>query len=220
VPGSGAVERILAETEAVAARTFAAGASLLCLGGDHTIPYGPVRAAAAAFGPVGLIHLDSHQDSLDRETLPDRMVNHGTFATDLVNEGCVDPARSVQLYIRTTMANPAGHTIVHADEAIELGPDALADRVRGIVGDGPVYLSLDVDAVDPAFAPGCGTPCPGGPTSREVRRFLHRLAGMRVVAADLVEVCPPFDPAETTAVLAAFLGYDLLHLLAAGRAAR
>src|SRR4051794_28676662 len=110
VPGMGAVEAMLQTTEAAASEVFDSGASLLTLGGDHTIPYGPVRAAARRHGKVALVHLDSHQDSIDSDALPGaRMVNHGTFATDLVREGCVDGSRSAQLYIRTIMDNPGGY---------------------------------------------------------------------------------------------------------------
>ncbi len=221
IPGSGAVEAMLRETESVARKVFRSGASLLSLGGDHTLPYGPVRAAAQAFGPVALVHLDSHQDSLDGETMPGGpMVNHGTFATGLVKEGHIDPSRSAQLYIRTIMDNPAGYTIHYAEDARQLGPEELAARVRALAGDGPVYVSLDLDVVDPAFAPGVGTPAPGGPSSSEVRRFLKHLDGLDIVGADIVELNPPHDPAEVTAILAAFLSFDLLHLMGNARRRR
>ncbi len=221
VPGMGAVESLLQTTESAAADVFRSGASLLTLGGDHTLPYGPVRAAAKAFGKLALIHLDSHQDSLDSESLPGpRMVNHGTFATDLVREGHIDASRSAQLYIRTYLDNPAGYEIVYADDALDLGPRELAAKVVDLVGDAPVYISLDIDSIDPAYAPGCGTPCPGGPSSREVRQFLKCLDGLDVVAADIVELNPLFDPTQTTAILAAFLSFDLLHLMGSARRRR
>jgi agmatinase len=216
VPAAGAVETMIEQTQAAATEVFGAGASLLTLGGDHTIPYGPVRAAAEVFGPLAMIHLDSHQDSLDGEGL----INHGTFATALVNEGHINASRSAQLYIRTLMDNPAGYTIHYAEDARQLGPEELAAQVRALAGDGPVYLSLDIDAIDPAFAPGVGTPVPGGPSSSEVRRFLKGLDGLDIVAADIVELNPPHDPAEVTAILAAFLSFDLLHLLGNARRRR
>ena len=221
VPGTGAVESLLELTEAAAADVFAHGGSLLSLGGDHTLPYGPIRAAAKAFGKLAVVHLDSHQDSLDADALSDGgMVNHGTFATALVKEGHVDGARSTQLYIRTLMDNPGGYTIVYAEDALELGPRALAAQVAELAGDAPVYISLDIDAIDPAFAPGCGTPVPGGPSSAEVRRFLRALDGLDVVAADIVEINPAYDPTETTALVGAFLSFDLLHLMANARRRR
>ena len=149
-----------------------------------------------------------------------RMVNHGTFATELAKEGHVDPSRSAQIYVRTFMDNPAGYTIYYADEAIELGPEQLAAKIRDLAGGGPAYVSLDLDAIDPAFAPGVGTPCPGGPSSRETRQFLRSLDGLDLVAADIVELNPPFDPAQSTAILAAFLSFDLLHLMASARRGR
>ena len=215
IPGTGAVESLLEQSESVAAEVFGHGAGLLTLGGDHTLPYGPVRAAAKAFGPVAMIHLDSHQDSLDSAAFRGpRLINHGTFATDLVREGAIDSTRSTQLYIRTYLDNPGGYTIHYADDARELGPERLAESVRELVGDAPAYVSLDIDAVDPAFAPGVGTPVPGGPSSGEVRRFLRGLAGLDVVAADIVELNPAYDPAQSTAILAAFLSFDLLYLIA------
>ena len=217
IPGTGAVESLLEQSEAVASEVFGRGAGLLTLGGDHTLPYGPVRAAARAFGPLAMIHLDSHQDSLDTDAFEGpRLINHGTFATDLVREGAIDAGRSAQLYIRTYLDNPGGYTIHYAEDARELGPERLAASVRELAGDAPVYLSLDLDAVDPAFAPGVGTPVPGGPSSGEVRRFLHALDGLDVVAADIVELNPAYDPAQSTAVLAAFLSFDLLYLIAGG----
>jgi agmatinase len=221
LPGLGAVESLLEMSEAVALEIFQSGASLLSLGGDHTLPYGPVRAAAKVFGTLALIHLDSHQDSLDSDAMPGgRVLNHATFATDLVKEGAIDPARSAQVYIRTLMDNPCGYTIHYAEDARQLGPDKLAAQVRELVGDSPAYISLDIDAVDPAFAPGVGTQCPGGPTSSEVRRFLKGLNGLDIVAADIVELNPPYDPSQTTAILAANLSNDLLYLMGSARRRR
>ena len=210
---------MLQATEAVAAEIFKAGASLLTLGGDHTIPYGPVRAAAKRFGKLALIHLDSHQDSVDSETELGGVINHGTFATGLAKEGCIDLPRSSQLYIRTFLPETpgGGYAIVYANEALEMGPEKLAETVKMRVGDAPAYLSLDIDAVDAASAPGTGSPVPGGPTTGEVRRFLKGLEGIKLIAADLVEVNPLYDPTQVTAIAASFLALDLLYLMAAAR---
>jgi agmatinase len=222
IPGMGAVESLLAEGDAAIAEVLAAGASPLVLGGDHTIPHATVPAVAREHGRLALVHLDSHQDSLDADALAEdgRMVNHGTFATTLAKDGHIDGASSAQVYIRTTMDNPGGYTILDANQALQQTPEELARRVAEIVGDAPVYLSVDLDSVDPAFAPGVGTPVPGGPSSSDVRRFLRALDGLNIVAADLVELNPQVDPGEITAVLAAFIGYDLLHLLASARQRR
>jgi len=219
LPGTGVTESMLQATEAVAAEILEANASLLTLGGDHTIPYGPVRAAAKRFGKLALIHLDSHQDSVDSETELGGVINHGTFATGLAKEGRIDLPRSSQLYIRTFLPETpgGGYTIVYANEALEMGPEKLAEQVKGRVGDAPVYLSLDIDAVDAASAPGTGSPVPGGPTTGEVRRFIKGLEGIKLVAADLVEVNPLYDPTQVTAIAAAFLALDLLYLLSAAR---
>jgi agmatinase len=220
IPGTGAVESMLEMSESAASAAFENGASLLTLGGDHTLPYGPVRAAAKAFGKLALVHLDAHQDSLDSDELPGvRLLNHATFATDLAREGHIDPSRSAQVYIRTYHENP-GYTIIYAEDALRIGPEEVAAKVAKVVGKVPVYISLDIDAVDPAYAPGCGTPVPGGPSSSEVRRFLRGLDGLDVVAADIVELNPLFDPTQTTAILAAFLSFDLLHLMGNARRRR
>ena len=219
LPGTGVTESMLQATEIIAIEIFETGASLLTLGGDHTIPYGPVRAASKRFGKLALIHLDSHQDSVDSEAEFGGVINHGTFATGLAKEGCIDLPRSSQLYIRTFLPETpgGGYTIVYANEALEMGPEKLAETVKERVGEVPVYLSLDIDAVDAASAPGTGSPVPGGPTTGEVRRFLKGLEGIKLVAADLVEVNPLYDPTQVTAIAAAFLALDLLYLLSAAR---
>jgi agmatinase len=218
IPGTGAVEAMLRTTEAVATMIFEAGASLLTLGGDHTIPYGPVRGAAKRFGKVALIHLDAHQDNFDSDNpLLGGFINHGTFATGLVKEGCIDLSRSTQVYIRSYGPETpgGGYKIVYADEAMKMGPEKLAEMLKERVGDAPVYISFDLDALDAASAPGTGSPVPGGPTTGEVRRFLKALEGIQLVGADLVELNPLQDPGNVTAIAAAYFAVDLLFLLAA-----
>lgn len=221
IPGSGAVEFMLELTEMAAAEIFKAGASLLTLGGDHTLPYGMVRAAAQKYGKLALIHLDSHQDSGDSAEFGDEMrfINHGTFATDLANEGRIDLSKSSQVYIRTYMpATPnGGYTIFYANDALHMGAENLAQAVKALAGDAPVYLTLDIDALDVAYAPGTGSPVPGGPTTAEMRHFLQGLDGLNIVAADLVEVNPLYDPTQSTASAAAFLALDLLYLMGNAR---
>jgi agmatinase len=218
MPGTGAIEYLLEATEAVAAEVFDAGAALLTLGGDHTLPYGPIRAAHERFGQLSLLHFDSHQDSADSAELGGdlTLINHGTFATGVAKEGLVDVSRSAQLYIRTHMpATPVGdgYTIIHAEDALDAGPTAVARRIRELVGDHPVYLTFDVDTLDPADAPGTGSPVPCGPSGRDIRRLLRALDGINLVGADITELNPLYDPAETTTILSAFLCIDLLHLL-------
>lgn len=222
-PGTGAVELMLEITEAVVAEVLSADVRLLALGGDHTLPYGPVRAAARRFGPLAVIHIDAHQDSYSSRELGGGVsfINHGTFATDLANEGHIDVSKSSQVYVRTIQPETpgGGYAITYANDALAMGPEQLAAHVRDRVGNTPVYITLDIDALDPAFAPGNGSPVAGGPTTGELRRFLKGLDGLNVVAADLVEVNPLYDPTGATAIVAATLAIDLLYLMARADAA-
>lgn len=214
-PGNFALDMMLAQTEAVAARILRTGAGLLSLGGDHTLPYGPVRAAAAQYGALALIHIDAHQDSYSSDDGTGfRLISHGTFATDLAVEGHIDVSKSIQVYIRTTQPpTPGGYEITYANDALAMGSERLAERIRARAGDAPVYITLDIDALDPAFAPGNGSPVSGGASTAEVRRLLQGLDGLNVVAADVVEVNPMFDPTGATSIAAATLAIDLLHLM-------
>jgi agmatinase len=191
-----------------------AGCKLMTLGGDHTIPYGPIRAAAEKYGKLALIHFDSHQDSTKSEVNPDgtRNMTHANFAYDLQEEGCIDPAHSVQVFIRTEMTE-CGYNIIHSMDAIDMGHKALADEIKKIAADMPVYISFDIDALDPSAAPGTGTPVIGGPSTDFVRKLLQGLRGINVVAADMVEVLPDKDPSNITAIAAATLTQDIMYIM-------
>jgi agmatinase len=191
-----------------------AGCKLMTLGGDHTIPYGPIRAAAEKYGKLALIHFDSHQDSTKSEVNPDgtRNMTHANFAYDLQEEGCIDPAHSVQVFIRTEMTE-CGYNIIHSMDAIDMGHKALDDEIKKIVADMPVYISFDIDALDPSAAPGTGTPVIGGPSTDFVRKLLQGLRGINVVAADMVEVLPDKDPSNITAIAAATLTQDIMYIM-------
>lgn len=202
---------MIAETTEHARKILKSGARLLTLGGDHTIPYGPVRAASEVFGPVSLLHFDSHQDSMSSDG--GKAIFHGSFAHDLAAEGAIDAHRSAQVFIRTDMPNAQGYNIIGAREALYLQPVELAARIKAIVGKHPVYLTFDVDALDPAYAPGTGTPVVGGPSTFFVREVLQHLVGLDIVAADVVEVLPAFDPTGVTALAAATIAIDLLYLM-------
>lgn len=202
---------MIAETNKHARMVFGAGAKLLTLGGDHTIPYGPVRAAKEKFGPISLIHFDSHQDSLSSSG--GKAIFHGSFAADLAEEGSINAARSAQVFIRTDMPNDHGYNIIGAREALKMQPDELAARIKAIVGNNPAYITFDVDALDPAYAPGTGTPVVGGPTTYFVREVFQHLVGINVVGADVVETLPAMDPAGVTALAAATVAIDLLYLM-------
>lgn len=223
IPSAGALEFMMEATQAVVSKVLDAGVNPLCIGGDHTLPYGPIRAAAARYGPLALVHVDAHQDTHDADDVPELpILNHGTFAAGLVKEGCIDVHASSQVYIRTHMPQPklGDYEITYADDALAMGPEALAEKVRARAAGRPVYLTFDIDAIDPAYAPGTGSPVPVGATSGDARRFLKALSGIDVVAADLVEVNPLYDSGQITAVLGATLAMDLLYLLGDARRQR
>jgi len=188
------------------------GAGLLTFGGDHFITLPLLRAHAARHGPLSLLHFDAHTDTWED---PDGRIDHGTMFFHAVREGLVVPERSAQVGIRTTNDAPLGFNIldaawVHAHSAAELTA-AIAD----IVGSRKTYLTFDIDCVDPAFAPGTGTPVCGGLSSAHALQTVRGLRGLNLVGMDIVEVSPPYDHAEITAILAATLGYDMLGLYAA-----
>ncbi|HQC82098.1 MAG: agmatinase [Anaerovoracaceae bacterium] len=212
--GTKATSFMIEDSYKHAKKILDAGCKLMTLGGDHTIPYGPIRAAAEKHGKLALIHFDSHQDSTRSEDNPDgtRNMTHANFAYDLQEEGCIDPAHSVQVFIRTEMTD-CGYNIIHSMDAIDMGHKALADEIKRIVADMPVYISFDIDALDPSAAPGTGTPVIGGPSTDFVRKLLQGLRGINVVAADMVEVLPDKDPSNITAIAAATLTQDIMYLM-------
>ncbi len=199
-----------ARIEAHIAQILGAGAAAITLGGDHSITLPILRAHAALHGPVALIQIDAHTD-----TWPDddaTRIDHGTFCHTAVHEGLIDVARSSHIGIRTVVADNLGIHIHDAAEVHALGAARVADIVRTRAGDAPVYLSFDIDALDPAFAPGTGTPVWGGLSSAQAARLLRGLAGIHLVGGDVVEVSPPFDCAAITAVAGAHVAMELLCL--------
>jgi agmatinase len=208
--------------ETAAAALHAGGARVLGLGGDHSVALPLLRAAAATHGQLSLLQLDAHTDTWD--SYFGAKVTHGTIFRRAIEEGLIDPERSVQIGLRGSLYDPEDY----ADNAA-LGFKTLLARefdAAGVAGAlalarehlrGPVYVTLDIDVLDPAFAPGTGTPEAGGLSSRELLAILRGLAGgPNIVAADVVEVSPPYDPAGATSVAAANAAYDLLGLLALG----
>jgi agmatinase len=221
VPGSTAdsLERSAAALTEIAA----AGVVTLGLGGDHTVLLAELRALAAIHGPLALVQLDAHHDVWD-EYFGQKLF-HGSVVRRAAEEGLLDPERSVQAGMRGSLtakgdaALPAelGFDALSYEELAELGPEAFAERVRARVGDAPCFLSFDVDFVDPAFAPGTGTPEVGGPSSRETLAYLRALTGLDFRGFDCVEVSPPYDPSGVTAFLAANACFEMLSLLALRR---
>lgn len=203
--------------ETQAAAHYARGSHLITLGGDHFLTYPVLKALVARTGqPVALVQFDAHQDTWDDDG---GRVDHGTMITHAVKDGLIRTDRSIQVGIRTHAPNTYGIEILDAQTAGDLGPQALAARIAERVGDAPVYLSFDIDAIDPAFAPGTGTPVCGGLSTREVISCLKRLSGLDLKGFDVVEVSPPYDHAEVTALAGATLGSIYLCLLAQRKAA-
>jgi len=189
-----------------------AGAASLCLGGDHYISFPILRAYAAKFGPLSLLQFDAHTDTWADDDMS--RVDHGTMFYKAVKEGLVDPKRSVQVGIRTTNADTLGVNIIDAREVHSIGPQATAQKIRAILGDYQTYLTFDIDCLDPAFAPGTGTPVWGGLSSAQASIILRDLAGINMVGGDVVEVSPPFDTTGATAIAGAHVATDLMCLWA------
>ncbi len=205
-------ETVAPSIEAAATAVIASGAKLLALGGDHFIAWPLLRAHAAKYGPLALVQVDAHGDLWPDD--PGR-IDHGTMMGRAIREGLVDPARSTQVGIRTFHDSAEGLQILTAPWIHRSGIAAAIEAVRDRAGNAPVYLSFDIDGLDPAFAPGTGTPVPGGLASWQALELVRGLAGLDLVGMDLVEVSPPFDHAEITALAAATLAHDWLCLLAA-----
>ena len=187
-----------------------AGAGTVVLGGDHYITYPILKAYAEKFGPLGVIHFDAHSDLWPDDDLT--RIDHGTMLYKAVKTGLVDPKRSVQIGIRTTTEDYLGVNVITAREAHEWGVKRVVETVKGIVGDRPTYLTFDIDALDPAFAPGTGTPVWGGLASWQVAAMLRDLAGINLVGGDVVEVSPPYDTTGATAIAGAHVAYELICL--------
>jgi agmatinase len=194
-------------------------AHLVTLGGDHAITLPLLRAAARRHGPLGLIHFDAHVD-----TWPDSFgqpYGHGSVFFHAINEGLVDPKRMIQIGIRSPVqadvmdwTRGKGVTVVSAEDVHVTTPAATAERARAVVGDGRAYLSFDIDALDPAFAPGTGTPEVGGLATWQAQAIMRKLGGLDFIGMDVVEVAPPYDVAEITALAAATMAYEYLALVA------
>lgn len=195
---------------------------LIALGGDHSVTLPLLRALSRRLGPLGLVHFDAHVD-----TWPDsfgQTYGHGSPFFHAINEKLIDPRRTVQIGIRSPMQRSVydwtigkGVTIVPAMAVHEDGPATIAERIRARIGEGPVYLSFDIDALDPAFAPGTGTPEVGGLATWQAQAIIRRLEGLAFAGMDVVEVAPAYDTAEVTALAAATMVWEYLALIAATR---
>jgi guanidinopropionase len=197
----------------------AAGVVPLSAGGDHSISL-PILRALAAEGPVGLVQFDAHTDTFDEEL--GSKFTHGTPFRRAVEEGFLDPRRTVQIGIRGaadseegwTFSLESGMRVIFIEEFTTLGVEGVIAEARRVVGDGPTYISFDVDSLDPAFAPGTGTPEVGGITTAEAQTLLRGLRGLDLIGGDVVEVSPPYDPSGITALVGATMMYEILCILA------
>ena len=205
-----------------------AGITTVGIGGDHSVTLGELRALASAHGPMGLVQLDSHTDLWD--SYNGRPYSHGTMFRRALEEGLLDPARMVQAGMRGPLYGELDEEIpgelgvdtIPWIQLVEMTPLEFADHARARVGDGPAFLSLDVDFVDAAFCPGTGTPEVGGPTSFQALSYLRALSGLPFVGYDVVEVAPAYDGAgQVTALFAANAIFEMLSMITlARRAAR
>ncbi len=195
----------------------------ITIGGDHSIALAELRAVAAHHGPVGFIQFDSHADTWDEYF--GRKYNHGTPFRRAVEEGLIDTSRAIQVGMRGSLYGPEdldqsrelGFEVWTTDDVRREGLEATIAAIRQRVGSGPVYLTFDIDFIDPSFAPGTGTPEVGGFTSREAQELLRALPGINLVALDLVEVLPAYDPSGMTALIAANVIFEFLSVLAVNR---
>ncbi|MFI6393320.1 agmatinase [Nonomuraea sp. NPDC050540] len=206
--------------ETIAASAAALDARLVTIGGDHTIALPLLRAAAERHGPIALLHFDAHLDTWD--TYFGAAYTHGTPFRRAVEEGLLDTSALSHVGIRGPLYGKRdleedrrlGFGILTSSDVMRRGVDEVVDILRQRVGDRPLYISVDIDVLDPAHAPGTGTPEAGGLTSRELLEILRGLADRAIVGADVVEVAPAYDHAEITSVAAAHVAYDLVSLLA------
>jgi len=207
-------------------RIHAAGTIPLSVGGDHLVTL-PIFRALAAERPIGMVHFDAHSDTNDRY-FGDNPYTHGTPFRRAIEEGLLDPKRTVQIGIRGSIydaddeafAQECGIRVIHMEEFADLGVEATLAEVRRVVGQEPTYVTFDVDVLDPAFAPGTGTPEIGGMTTLQAQHLIRGLQGLNLIGADVVEVSPPFDQGGATALVGATMMFELLCVLADSIAAR
>lgn len=197
--------------ESQARAILATGAKLLSIGGDHFVTWPLLKAHAERHGPLALVQFDAHQDTwLD----DDGRIDHGSFVARAVREGVIRPERSIQVGIRTHAPETCGLDIVHGEDIPALGIAGVVERILDRVGDAKVYVTFDIDCLDPAFAPGTGTPVAGGLSSREALMILRHLGPLDIMGADVVEVAPAYDHADITAIAGAAVMQHYLGLLA------
>ncbi len=212
--GEGDHEEMIAKVVEEAGKILQAGKTLLTLGGDHFISLPLLRAAVRRHGKLALLHFDAHTDT----EKSDNPYYHGSMFYQATNEGLIDPAKSIQVGIRTEYDyDNYDFAVLDATWANGHSAAEVEERIRAAVGESPVYLSIDIDCLDPAYAPGTGTPVAGGLSSDKLLQIIRSLQGLNIVAMDVMEVAPAYDHAEITSLAAATLALELLYVIAASR---
>ena len=210
----GNAAEMVEQTHACVADILRQGAQTLSLGGDHFVALPILREVAKVHGPVSLVHFDAHTDT-ERNDNP---YDHGCMFYRAVEEGLVDPDRSVQIGIRTDYDKEKDRfEVIDAPSVHRIGIDATVEKIKSVVKNHKAYLTFDIDALDPAFAPGTGTPVPGGLTSNQALEIMRGLQGINFIGMDIVEVAPDYDHSEITALVAAQLALEYLCLMASSR---
>jgi len=197
-----------------------AGIVPIAVGGDHTIPLPILRALVDPARPVGVLHIDAHADVLD--TICGDKVNHATFMRRAMEEGLLDKDRVIQIGMRgsrfseedVTYAYETGYEVVTMDDYEAMGRAAVTERVQEVLGDGPVYVSIDIDGLDPAYLPGTGVPEIGGIIPRDMQKILQSLRGKDVIGGDFAEIAPMYDPTGMTCITVANLMFELMCIIA------
>lgn len=198
-----------ATIEREAAKILKSTSYLLTLGGDHFVTWPLLKAHAAKHGPLALVQFDAHQDTWDDDG---KRIDHGSFVGRAVRDGVIDPTRSIQIGIRTHAPQDFGIRILHGYEVEAMGAAEIAQTILTHVGDAPAYLTFDIDCLDPAYAPGTGTPVAGGPSSAKILSVLAGLSSLDIRGSDVVEVAPAYDHADMTAIAGATVAMYMLGL--------
>lgn len=206
----GQTDQMLDNATELARRISNAGAGTIMIGGDHCVTYTALKAHAELHGPLAFVHFDAHRDTQQSEYL-----DHGTFVYHAMKENLIDPEHSIQVGIRTQYEHNDPMTVIYRDWIHEHGWQGVLKQVRQVTGDRPTYLTIDIDSIDPAFAPGTGTPVVDGLIPIDVISIIRNTVDINFIGMDLVEVAPPYDPSEITALL----GASLIHEFICARAA-
>ncbi|WP_331828311.1 agmatinase [Candidatus Blochmannia sp. SNP] len=204
---SGNIQDFVNSLQNHAEHLLISGKKMLSLGGDHYITLPILRAYSKIFGKIAIIHFDAHADYYDNDSKYD----HGVIILHALNEELIDPIHSVQIGIRTEYKNHFGFTVLDAEYVNDICIDIIINKIKSVVKSFPIYVTFDIDCLDPAIAPGTGTPVIGGLTSYRVLKLIRSFTNLNIVGIDLVEVAPAYDCAQITALAAATLGLEMLY---------